>query len=339
MPSAERVRWAKTRVASVCIAAVMILGTLCYLLTGGTLLEAKSTLYLYMPDAVGLVAGAPVRVDGIGVGKVASVALSGLNQPLRVVKVTLTVERDRLASIPDDSTAQASADTLVGDKFVDVSSGRSPSRIRAGGEITYKAEPELTKRVDVAELENRLRAMDALLTDIEAGQSPLGKFVKDDEMYQSLRRRVADLQGAIHVAADTTTQVGQLLFSDAMYRKVSEPLRRLDQDLARVQSGQTQWGHFLRDDAQYLQLRSAARDAGKAVAEMRRTEFVSSDRQYAEWNRGVQSMIRQVDEFAASPALGSTAPYENLNGMALEVQSAMREFRENPKKFLRLKVF
>jgi len=78
-------------------------------------------------------------VDGIGVGKVRSVALSGSSEPNRVVKVTMTVERGRLASIPDDSTAQAASETMIGDKFVDISSGTSSRFISPGGEIGFRA--------------------------------------------------------------------------------------------------------------------------------------------------------------------------------------------------------
>ena len=34
-----------------------------------------------------------------------------------------------------------------------------------------------------------------------------------------------------------------------------------------------------------------------------------------------------------------TVVYDNLTGMAKELQSSTREFRENPKKYLRLKIF
>jgi ABC-type transporter Mla subunit MlaD len=95
MPSAEHVQWARIRVAAVSALAVLILGTLCFLLTGGTLLAPKTTIYLYMPDAVALAPGSPVRVDGIGVGKVESVALTGFPQPDRVVRVTMRIERER----------------------------------------------------------------------------------------------------------------------------------------------------------------------------------------------------------------------------------------------------
>src|SRR5262245_33815339 len=114
MPSAQRVQWAMFRVTTLAVAAVLILGTLVALMTGGSLFEPKTRIYLYMPDAVALVADAPVRVDGISVGKVESVELSGSNIPNRVVRVTMQVDRERLKSIPADSTAQASAETLVG---------------------------------------------------------------------------------------------------------------------------------------------------------------------------------------------------------------------------------
>src|ERR1039458_2184529 len=138
MPSARQVNWAKFRVAVVSLAALAILAVLAYLLAGGLLFQAKTNLYLYLPDATGLGSGAPVRVDGIPVGKVRSVSLSGSNDPNRVIKVTIKAESDRLARIPADSLLQLSPDTLVGDMFVDITSGKSARSLEPNGEIAYK---------------------------------------------------------------------------------------------------------------------------------------------------------------------------------------------------------
>src|SRR4051794_13986526 len=132
MPSAEQVNWAKFRSSAVILAALLILGTLAYLLTGGTILESKVQIYLYLPDATGIAPGSPVRVDGIQVGKVRLVELSGSNEPNRVVKVTMTVDVDRLTSITNDSTAETTSDTLIGDKFVDVTSGTGEKHLMPG---------------------------------------------------------------------------------------------------------------------------------------------------------------------------------------------------------------
>src|SRR5450755_1077250 len=106
MPSARQVNWAKFRASAVIMAGLLILGTLSFLLTGGTLLEPKAQIYLYLPDATGVAPGSPVRVDGIGVGKVSLVELSGSNEPNRVVKVTMTIGRDRLPAFTLDATAE-----------------------------------------------------------------------------------------------------------------------------------------------------------------------------------------------------------------------------------------
>jgi ABC-type transporter Mla subunit MlaD len=141
MPSARRVKWAKFRIAAVAVSACAILGTLIYLLTGGSLLRERTELYLFIPDATGLGRDSPVRVDGIGVGKVTSVALSGSSEPNRVVRVVMSVHRDQLSEIPKDSFAQITAETVVGDQFVDVTSGKSAEPIRPGSELAYKAQP------------------------------------------------------------------------------------------------------------------------------------------------------------------------------------------------------
>ena len=59
MPSVLQVRWAKFRVATVSTVALLILLVLAYLLTGGTLLEPKTHLYLYINDATGLARSRP----------------------------------------------------------------------------------------------------------------------------------------------------------------------------------------------------------------------------------------------------------------------------------------
>jgi phospholipid/cholesterol/gamma-HCH transport system substrate-binding protein len=339
MPSAERVQWAKVRTGTTAFAALLILGTLMFLLTGGTLLEPKSTIYLYMPDASGLNQDSPVRVDGITVGKVETVSLSGSNIPDRVVKVTMTVERDHLAVIPDDSTAEASADTMLGDKFVDISGGKSTAHLRPGSELIYKASPDLMKRLDVAQFQERIRTMDALLTELEQGRTPLGKFVQGDEMYRTILKRVADLNKGLRAAADAKSDLGNVLYTDELYRKAEALLRALDESIAKLQSGQGSMGQFLRDDAQYAQWRNSVQDLRKSLQGMRADSFFASDQQYAEWNRTVQSLIGMVDGFAANPTLATSATFDNLNGMAKELQSTVKEFRENPRKFLRLKVF
>src|SRR5450759_5811035 len=167
MPSAQQVNWAKFRASAVILAGLLILGTLAFLLTGGTFLEPKAQIYLYLPDATGLAPGSPVRVDGIGVGKVVLVELSGSNEPNRVVKVTMSIGRDRLASITGDSTADTATDTIIGDKFIDVTSGTGASHLMPGGELQFKGSGDLMQRVDIAQFQKQMHLIEVLLDVVQ----------------------------------------------------------------------------------------------------------------------------------------------------------------------------
>src|ERR1035437_184783 len=339
MPSAQQVNWAKFRASAVILAGLLILGTLAFLLTGGTFLEPKTQIYLFLPDATGVAPGSPVRVDGIGVGKVILVELSGSNEANRVVKVTMSIGRDRLASITGDSTAETATDTIIGDKFIDVTSGTGASHLMPGGELQFKGSGDLMQRVDIAQFQKQMHLIEVLLDDIEQGRSPLGEFIMGETIYNELRNKVADLQRGIHVAADTTTAVGQALYTDALYRKIAEPVRQLDESLARLQSGQGTGGALLRDTRQYEQALAQVAGLRRSIDSLHGAEMMTAERSYNDWTRQVAAIIRTVDQFNAGPMLTTPAVYDNLRGMATEIQATPKEFRENPRKFLRLKPF
>jgi len=46
-----------------------------------------------------------------------------------------------------------------------------------------------------------------------------------------------------------------------------------------------------------------------------------------------------VDDFNASPAMATTAVYDELNGFAKDLRETVNAFRSDPKKYLRMKVF
>jgi phospholipid/cholesterol/gamma-HCH transport system substrate-binding protein len=339
MPSPQQVNWAKFRASSVILAGLLILGTLALLLTGGTFMQPKSMIYLYLPDATGVAAGSPVRVDGIGVGKVTLVELAGSAEPDRVVRVVMQVETARLVSITSDSTAETTSDTIVGDKFIDVTSGTSPTHLNPGDEIKYKGGADMMQRLDLAQFQQRLHVIELLLDDIEQGKGPLGEFIKGESLYNDLRAKVADLQRGIHVAADTTTAVGKALYTDEVYRKVMEPLRELDQSLAKLQAGQGSGGALLHDNKQYDQAVAQVVDLRHSIGGLAGGAMMKSDAAHEDWAARVEGIMRTVEQFNATPMLTTSAVYDNLAGMAKEFQATSKEFRENPQKYLRLKVF
>jgi phospholipid/cholesterol/gamma-HCH transport system substrate-binding protein len=339
MPSARRVSWAKFRVTCVCAVGLAILLVLMYQLTGGTLLEKKASLYLYIPDATGLSINSPVRVDGINAGLVTKIEFTGSNEPNRIVRIAMTLERRKLDAISTDSIAQISTDTLVGDKYIDVTSGKEPGHIAPDGEMKFRDQPDLMRTIDLTDFERQLRIVDATLADIEQGRNPLGQFVMTDTVYMSLRKKFIDLQVAISKAKRATSMAGGLIYTDTLYRKVRDPVVQLDQKLALLQSGQGGFGKFLRDPAQYEQISASVQSLRKEIAGVQSAEYIASDTMYSDWSHTLSHLIQKVDEVDAMPMFSSSEMFDNLNGAAGEMQKTVKDFRENPRKYLRLKIF
>ena len=321
-------------------AALAILLTLFYLLTGGTLLEQKATIYLYVPDATGLDKDAPVQVNGIDVGKVAKVELSGETVPNRIVKIIMTVERERLESITADAVAEISSDSLIGDKYVAITSKTSTAaRIPPNGEIRLKPSSELAKSLDLPQFEAQLRSIDALLADIEQGKSTVGQFVFGDQIYTSLLGSVGKIENAFHAAVSSTSVLGQALYTDQLYQQIAGPMVKLDQTLAQMQSGQGSVGPLLRDTAQYESALKQVQDLRASISQAGAGEWMQSDRMYRDWDHTIVSFIQQVDRMNADPLMDSTAVYEGLNGVVRETGNTVKNFRSDPRKYLRLKLF
>jgi len=138
---------------------------------------------------------------------------------------------------------------MIGDQFVDISSGNSRHFVSPGGEIALKSSPDLLKTLDIGQFKERLKVVSALLDDIEQGRSDLGQFIQGDQMYSDLRKRFSQIESGIRAAASTTSNVGRELHTDQLYQQISRPLIELDGSLARLQSGQGDAGQLLRDSA------------------------------------------------------------------------------------------
>jgi phospholipid/cholesterol/gamma-HCH transport system substrate-binding protein len=338
MPSARQVSWAKIRISAVAVAALAILSVLMYLLTGGALFEEKSTLVLYVPDATGLSSGSLVRVNGVDVGKVKSISLSGSSQPERVVRLTLSVERQYLAAIPSDAFAQINSDTAVGDKFVDIDTTQSKSTapVQDHSELAFKPQQDLLKTLDIQQFADQLRSVEALLDDLEQGRNAAGQLLISDALYVDIRQGLSDFKRQIEKISSKTNPVGSMLYTDQFYRQIREPLLRLDQRLADIQAGKGQLAELLTGNAKFAQLRNELASYRRSIETFHQSLLLSSDEQFDAWSRGLAALIKGVETFNTDPLMSSSELYDGLNGFATEVRDRVKEFRQDPRKFLRI---
>jgi len=357
MPSPQKVSWSKLRVGITALVALAIIGTLIFLLTtSGNVFKRKIRLRMYMDDASGTSESAPVRLNGIPVGNVKKIALSGDKNPQRAVEFTLEVRGEYQDDIPDDSVAMISASNLLGDKFVNITRGRSPKPVQNNGEIRsaqVQDIPELLAESAnmLLTFQNILKRVDSLVGGIEAGQGNVGKLIKDEELYNRLNGIGAEGQQLLSDIRHGKGTLSRILYDDALYQEIRSPLRRIDDLLAGLQKGEGTAGKLMKDAALLDEVQRTIAEirtlingvnSGKGTA----GKLLNDDQLSNQLNALVAKLNNTVDrintgqgtlgQFVTNPQL-----YETLNAATREMQTLLRDMHTNPKRFLtiQLKLF
>ena len=336
------------------VAALVITGVLIFLLSGTKdLFAEEALLYTYMDDSAALTTGSPVRLNGILAGEVTAVELSGETAPQRIIKVTMEVETQKLRQIPVDSVAAISAENVLGTKFINIRRGNSSTMVQPGGEIKALDTREFDEVVQqsytlLASLQGILKRVDAIVGLVEAGKGSIGRLLVDEELYNRLLAMVSEGQKITHAMSTPTGTIGKLLYDDSLLTDVRGSLSRVDSLLAGLQAGQGTMGKLLKDEALYAELRQTVGEVRKTVQELNAGQgtagkLLKDDALYNQLNASLLKVDQIIDKINAGQGtigqlLVNPQLYDTLNGATGEMQQLVRAIRDNPKKYLRIKL-
>jgi len=325
---------------------------LMYLLVGGgqDFFARRTTLTTYMPDASGITEDSEVRLSGIRIGKVQSVELSGMLEPRRAVRTEMRVLTRYLKNIPEDSQTDVSADNLVGDQFIDIAEGKSTIPLKEDGVLQSEPVRQAKDRVDLIKtLQNNLAQVDQILADLSSPDTHAGQFVVGDQMYNTVLLRLRGFDSALHAFLTPQSSLGKAFYSPEIYDRLHDLAVQVDQALVPIQNGQGTAGRLFSSDEQYNQilrqltsLRSTLADANAGKGKL--GEALQDDSGYRQITRlmsATDAMIASLNagEGQAGRLLTNAQLYEALNGSLRNMESLLRDLRENPQKYLRVKPF
>jgi phospholipid/cholesterol/gamma-HCH transport system substrate-binding protein len=350
MPSPEEVAWAKFRVGAMIGCAMGILGVLIYLLMGGAdAFQPSANVYAYLKDVTGVEKNSAAQFNGIHVGKVVEVSLSGLKDPNKAVRIDLEIENRYLDAIPVDSTIEVTAANVLDDQLVNINEGKSPQHVVSGTELRPTPPSTINPAQILAGGRQILAQLDAVVRDMETGHGNVGQLVRGDKMYTSMLSKVTQFQRAVHAAGNKDSLTGQLIFDETYYDKLEAPVKRLDHALADWQAGKGSAGKLLKDPAQYERFRKSVANLNRALADLNAGKgpggkLLKDDELYRRINQILDDLNAQVDSFnSGEGALGqfmaNASLYESLQGSMNGLRQMMHDVRENPKKYLRPKLF
>jgi phospholipid/cholesterol/gamma-HCH transport system substrate-binding protein len=339
------------RVFAIIWLAICFSFLLIYLLTGGRgeFLAATTNISTYLPDATGVTLKTPVRLSGIQIGTVSHVQLAGPLDPQRAVLVQMTIKKRYLKDIPLDSTTAINADTLIGDKFIDINEGKSAAPLGENGILPSEPVKQAADRADlIRALADELRQIDALLATISDPDSQLGHFIVGEAEYDSTLLRLKQFDAAIRGFVSPGSPVGQMLFTSALYDNLHTQITRFDQQLESIERGEGVAGRLFVDDRQYQDMLRDVRGIRDSLQKLqsgqgRAGALLASDAAYdrtANALRQIDALLAQVNagEGEVGHLMRDPQLYESLNGSLHGLEEMLRDFRQNPQKYLRFRI-
>ena len=354
MAGQSKLTWAKLRVGVLAIASMIVLAVVIVLITGNThLFESMAKIYTYLNDAAALQVGAPVNLDGIPIGKVNAITLSGSKEPRRLVRIEMEIPEQQLKNVPVDSVSSISAANVLGTKYINIKSGKSETTVRPGEEIPSLNTAEFEDVVQqgyavLASLQGIISRVDRIVGIVESGNGSIGKLLVDETLYNKVLQIVDEAQKVAKAFETDQGTLGKLLYSTEMYDNVKASLNRMDALLQGLQEGQGSAGKFLKDPAIYNEIQRTTEDIHKLVSDLNEGKgtagkLLKSDdlaNQLKATMGKVDLLLDKVNsgQGTIGQLLVNSQMYDNLNGATREMHELMKDFRANPKKFLRIKL-
>ncbi|HKP85228.1 MAG TPA: MlaD family protein [Blastocatellia bacterium] len=361
----KKTTMAELRVGILTVATIVILIIFILSVTGDiSLFKKKLTYTTRLNAAEGLKSGDEVRLAGKLVGKVdevdfGDVPVSQNDKPI-VVTMGLNAEevRDRIRK---DSRAVLAQQGFLGDRVIDITPGtRESDPLPPGAEIQSADVAGLSQvfggASDLLVQFNAVgKQLQELMENVQKGEGTIGKLLHDDALYVNLNRTVVEFQDIAGRVGKGTGTVAKLLNDPKLYDDLRGVTNDFQGIVADVRAGKGTLGKLMTDEQFYRQandllakFNSAAEKFDRITAEIeagRGTlgKFIKDEKLHDDLQATVASFKNissglEKGEGAAGKLLHDDALYNNLNQTSAEVVKLLYDFRQNPKKYLSIKV-
>ena len=327
--------------------------------------KKKVTLTTRLAAADGLKKGDEVRLAGKLVGKVTSVNfIPGIptspNQKSVLVTMDLD-EKDVQGRIRTDSLAVLGQQGFLGDRLIDITPGTvKGDPIANGSEIASADQASLAQvfqgASDVLVQFNSVgKQLQELMDNINKGQGTVGKMLHDDSVYVNLNRTVLEAQDLVKKVSQGNGTIAKLVNDPKLYDNLKTSTDDLQAIVKDLRAGKGTAGKFLTDDQLYTRANQAITKMNDTVDKLQQ---IASDVQSGKGTIGkllkddkihndLQSAVADIKsitaglnkgEGTAGMLLHDNRLYNNLDQTSAELTKLLYDFRQNPKKFLRIKL-
>lgn len=247
------------KVGALAMAALVLLAIAVFALGGRSNLFSRENHYTVRFGVVGgLASESPVQIDGVIVGRVREVVLpEAIEEKLLTVRVS--IESRYAARVREDSLARIKTLGLLGDKYVEISSGTPTAEIiPPGGEIPAAAPTDVDQLIASGEdmVDNVLaisKALRTILVRLEEGEGVIGELLRETEdsarARESLLASIESMNSITRKIDSGVGTLGRLINDDGLADRVAGLIDRLESLAGSLEEGDGALAALLHDPA------------------------------------------------------------------------------------------
>jgi phospholipid/cholesterol/gamma-HCH transport system substrate-binding protein len=354
LPSQKQLRWSQLKVGITVILASLTLGVLLFLMSGTSgLFTPRITLKSYFDNAEGLRVGAPVRLAGVDIGNVTRIGIVR-EKPLTPVEVTVKVSTKFDYAMRRDSVTSLETAGVLGETYLDIDSSQAVGgQVHDGDVLPTQVHPDFNQVVRASQstlqnLDALLKRADRILAFAESGKGSLGKLIYDPTLYNRFSLTVADFQKIVEQVGNGEGSLGRLISRNDAYDKFIATLDKMNGIIDDMQQGKGTAGKFLKDPSIY-------NNANDTIANLKRvTDDINAGKgplgkltKDEELAKKLDTTITKLSQLTTQLEAGQgsagklfkdEALYNHADQMLSETRDLVKAIRENPKKYLSIKL-
>jgi len=347
MAPRKAVSWSELRVGLLVMTVAVIMGLFVFYGTREALFATKSRYHTFLPDASGLKKGAPVRLAGLEVGTVESIGLASVGaERARQTEINFDVRSEYQDYLRSDSLAYITTEGLLGESVLEIDPGIAGQKLPAGAEVPGTQKGNIKQVVmNVEHITGDVRAM---MADVRAGKGTIGRLFADPGLYDRADLAVKQFQSLTARAAAGEGTLGKLMVKEDLYNQLKGTADTLDQVAQDLRGAKGTLGKLIYDTTVYDQAQNVTQRLDRITARVESGEgslgkVIYKDELHDNMNQtfaNAKEITRKLNEGEGSfgRAVNDPKMYENVTGWTGEMRELIRDFRQNPKKYLRIRM-
>ncbi len=355
MAHRKQLTWTELRVGLFVLVGMLVLVVGILKVTATGILAAKYRLRTFLPEVEGLNIGAPVRLDGLEIGSVDAISINPNPKPgdrLHNIQVVMAIDKRYQNWIRTDSAASLITEGLLGNRYVTIARGVSGAPLPPDAEVAGTEEKAIKNIVERgADLVQNLNQLSGHVREIvdavKKGRGTLGLLLTNEDAYNHLNSTLAKFDQIATSTQSGQNTLGKFLASDELYKKVDTTASRIDSIIADVQAQKGSFGKFVYDPSLYDHAKQFVEKGNTVVEDIQAGKgtlgkLYTDDSLYSRWREAgshLESATAKLNatDSTAGRMFSDPKLYDNLTGLTGDMRLLLGEFRQNPKKYLRVK--